>query len=354
MTIFQNITRASFLRGAALLLILGGGQGVYLTRWGMFGFFLTGIPMWCFGVVAAVGGVLFFLAPMIFGSASVSPVMRSSDRPERMLFLYLRPFELDARNVLQLMVGASAGVLAYSNLLEGFWSPLCFLPLIINVSKEQSFHDALAPLGEFIACGRPGERLQPVGASRVYVTGDWQREITEYMGRARLVIVRPGDSPSIKWEVDQVMETVPRERLLFYLRFRGWGKRKERAYEDFRARVRAHLHVELPERLGRAQYLAFDTSGQPRFIREANGPVELIRQTFSRSGDVSRDKFRPILKALGIEPFTQPNNLLHNAVHVVLWLSALASITLVAAATMWLMLVLTLVSLRLLRLALGI
>lgn len=354
MTIFQNVTKASFIRGTALLIILAGGQGVYLTRWGMFGLFLTGIPLWCFGVVAAVGGVLFFLAPMMFGSASLSPVMRSSNRSERMLFLYLRPFELDARNVLQLMVGASAGVLAYLNLLNGFWAPLGFLPLIVNISKEQSFQDALAPLGEFIACGRPGERLQPVGASRVYVTGDWQREITEYMGRARLVIVRPGDSPSIKWEVDQVMKTVQPERILFYLRFRGWGKRKERAYEDFRARVRARLHVELPERLGRAQYLTFDTSGRPRFLREANGPVELLRQTFSRSGDVTRDKFRPILKALDIEPFTQPNNLLHNAVHVMLWLAALASLTLIAAAAMWLLLILTLVSLRLLRLALGV
>jgi hypothetical protein len=354
MTILQNVSKGSFVKGSALLIVLAGTLGVYLTRWGLLGFFVTGVPLWCFGVIAAVGGVLFFLAPMIFGSASVAPVTRSWNGAERMLFLYLRPFELDARNVLQLMVGASAGVLAYLALLKGFWIPFSFLPMIINISKEQSFHDALAPLGEFIACGRPGERLQPVGASRVYVEGDWRREITEYMARAKLVIVRPGDSPSIRWEVGQVLATVPPERILFYLRFRGRGERKERAYETFRACVRARLHAELPERLGHAQYLMFDTSGRPHFVREADRPAELIRQIFSRSGNAATDRFRPVLKALNIKLPPQPNNLLNNAVHVFLWLSTLILITSVIAAAVFVLLLSSLLALRLLGRALGV
>jgi hypothetical protein len=354
MSVLQDVTKGSFVKGAAFLIVLAGAEGVYLTRHGQFGFFLTGIPLWCFGVVAAAGGVLFFLAPMIFGSASVNPARRSSSTPERMLFLYLRPFELDARSVMQLTVGASCGIMAYLSLLEGFWVPISFVPLIINISKEQSFQDALAPLGEFISCGRPGERLQPVGASRVYVKGDWKQEITEYMARARLVIVRPGNSPSIRWEVCQVLKTVPPERILFYLGSRGWGHKKERAYEALRATVRAHLHAELPERLGGAQYLTFDASGQPRFVREADRPAQLIRQIFSRSGDVTADRFRPVLRALGVEPPRRPDNLPGNAVHVFLWLSALFSITVVFAALAWLVLVSTLAVLGLLRHALGL
>jgi hypothetical protein len=113
------------------------------------------------------------------------------------------------------------------------------------------------------------------------------------------------------------------------------------------------MHAELPERPGAAQYLTFDASGRPRFVREANRPGELIRQIFSRSGDVSRDMFRPVLKSLGIEPHTEPNNLLGNAIHVSLWLSAFFSITVVLAALAWLALVSTLAVLRLLLLALG-
>ncbi|HEX2208063.1 MAG TPA: hypothetical protein VHG93_10310 [Longimicrobium sp.] len=355
MTIFQNVTRGSFVQGSGILAIVAGSTGVHLTRWGMFGFVLTGIPLWCFGVVAAAGGVMFFLGPMMYGSASVAPAARSPGQPERMLFLYLRPFELDARNVLQLFVGASAGILAYANLLDGAWIPVAFLPVILNISKEQSFRDALSPLGDFIAFGRPGERLQPVGASRLYLEDGWKEEITGYMARARLVIVRPGNSRSIRWEVRQVLETVPPERILFYLRFRGWGRKKEQAYRAFRRSVRRHLGAELPERLGDERYLAFDAAGRPRFIREASRPSELVRQFFSRSGDVTTDRFRPVLQAVGLEPRVQANNLLDRLTHVFVWLGALFSITVVGGALLYLLFVLMIISyVFLLRLALAV
>jgi hypothetical protein len=335
--LFRNVTRGSLIHGSGVLVILAGSTGVTLTKQGMFGFVLTGIPLWCFGVVAAAGGVMYFLAPMVYGSGSVAPA--SPGEPERMLFLYLRPFELDARNVLQLLVGASAGILAYFSWLVAVGIPIAFLPIAFSISKEQDFRNALDALGDFVAFGRPGERLQPVGASRLYLRDDWKQEITRYMGRARLVIVRPGNSPSIRWEVRQVLRTVPPERIVFYLRFRGWGKGKQRAYERFRRRVRTHLGAELPERMGAARYLVFDASGRPRFIREANRPSELSRQVLSRSGNVATDRFRPVLQAVGLEPPVQANNLMDNLMHVFVWLAALLSVTLLGAALAWLLLV---------------
>ena len=354
MTIFRNVTRGSLGQGLGILTIVAGSTGVYLTHWGIFGFVLTGVPRWCFGVVAAAGGVLFFLAPMAYGSASVAPAA-SPGEPERPLFLYLRPFELDARNVLQLLVGASAGILAYLNLLDGVWIAMAVLPVVLNISKEQSFKDALGTLGDFIAFGRPGERLQPVGAKRLYLKDEWKQEITGYMARARLVIVRPGNSPSIRWEVSQVLKTVPPERIVFYLRFRGWGKRRQKDYEAFRSCVRVHRGAELPERLGADRYLVFDASWRPHFIHEANRPSELIRQIFSRSGNAGTDRFRPVLQAVGLEPPLQANNLVDNALHVFVWLCAILSLTVVGAALAWLLFVLTTVSLAsVLRLATGV
>lgn len=350
---FQNVTRGSLVRGSGFLAILAGSAGVYLTRWGMFGFVLAGIPLWCFGMVAAGGGVAFFLSPMVYGSASIAPASHSAGEPERMLFLYLRPFELDARNVLQLLVGASAGILVYLNLLDGAWIPIAFVPMVLNISKEQDFRDAVGPLGDFVAFGRPGERLQPVGASRLYLKDGWKQEITAYMARARLVIVRPGSSRSIRWEVRQVLKTVPPERILFYLRFRGWGGKKEREYELFRRCVRVHLGAELPERIGDARYLVFDASGRPRFIREATRPTEVVRQVFARRGNVETDRFRPILRAVGLEPHHQPHTVVDNAVHVMLWISAAVCIALTGTAVALLMLALVFAPLRLLLLALG-
>jgi hypothetical protein len=340
MSIVQNVTRGSFVQGFGILVIGAGSTGVYLTRWGMSGFVLTGIPLWCFGVLAAVGGVMYFLEPMVYGSSSIAPSAASRNEPDRMLFLYLRPFELDARNVLQLSVGASAGILVYLNLLDGTWIPMAVLPAVLNISKEQDFRNSLASLGDVIAFGRPGERLQPVGASRLYVKDGWQQEMIRYMARARLVIVRPGSSPSIRWEVSQALTTVPPERILFYLRFRGWGKRKERDYEAFRSCVRAHLGATLPERLGNARYLVFDTWGRPRFIREANRPSELVQQLFSRSGDAATDRLRPVLQALGLALPRKANNLVQNVLHVFLWVWAVVCITLTGMALALLLLIL--------------
>jgi hypothetical protein len=349
MSIFQNVTKRSLLLGSGMITILAGTTGVYLTRQGFFGFFLTGIPLWCFAVLAGAGGVMYFLAPMVYGSAFLTTVAHSRDEPERMLFLYLRPFQLDPRNVVQLLVGASAGMLVYLNVMDGVWIPLSFLPIILNISKEQGFKAALAPLGDFIAFGRPGERLQPVGASRLYPKDSWKQEITRYMAQARLVIVRPGSSPSIRWEVSQVLKTVPPERILFYLRFPRWGKRRERDYQVFKCCVRAHLGAELPDRLGKARYLVFDARGQPDFIREANRLSELVRQFLSRSGDVTTDGLRPVLHALGIEPLREANNLGDNVMQV------LFSITVVGAALTWGLLVLiTVASVLLLRFVSGV
>lgn len=330
MGIFQNVTKGSLTKGSAMLVVLAGAVGMHLTKWGLLGFYLNGVPLWCFAALASTGGVLFFLGPMIFGSASVQPSKNKDVGGE--MFLYLRPFELDARGVLQLTVGASAGAVVYLVLIEGLWWPLTFAPLLVNINKEQNFQDAFATLGSFIAFGKPGEWLQPIGASRVYAQDDWKQEVRSYLAQARLVIVRPGESKSIRWEIEQVLEVVPPERIVFYLRFRGWKKRKQRAYEAFRNHLQARRSLKLPARLRKEPYLILDASWTPYFIREANRPTELVRQIFSRAGDVSKDNLRPVLEALGIELSTPPNNLFNNFTTVMLWLVALFSIGLVFAS----------------------
>jgi hypothetical protein len=348
MTLFQNVTRGSLVCGSGMLAVAVGSAGVQLTRWGMFGFVLTGVPPWFFGIVAGVGGVMYFLGPMVYGSASFTPVAGSPGARDRMLFLYLRPFELDPGTLLQLFVGASVGILAYFNSLVSLGTAVVALPIFLNVSKEQGFRDAFAPFGDFVAFGRPGEKLQPVGASRLYLKDDWKKEVTRHMVRARLVVVRPGSSPSIRWEVSQVLKMVPPERILFYLRFRGWGKRPTRDYEAFRRCVRVHLGAELPERLGEARYLVFDASGRPRLIREASRPSELIRQVFSPSDTVVPNRLLPVLQAVGLEPPLQANTLVHRAARVFVRLGALFSITIVAGSLAVLLFVLALAFLVLL------
>lgn len=332
MNIFQNVTKGSFVKGASFLIVLAGAEGPFAAKWGVFGFFLTGIPLWCFGVLASMGGILFFLWPMIYGSDPITPAKQSSKKPEKMLFLYLRAFELDARNILQLMVGASAGALVYTGLVDGLWWVLAFVPFFTNISKEQTFQQALEPLGEFIAFGKPKERLRPVGVSRIYAGDNWKQEIMSYITQARLVIVRPGKGDSIEWEIDQVLRKVPPERILFYLGFRGRKQKREEAYNKFRDLAHNACPTKLPELPQGFPYLIFDSSWNPYFIREANRPNELVRQIMSTSGDVIIDRWRPVLNALNIEMPPQPNNWLSKATTVFMWLIVFFDVGLVIVA----------------------
>jgi hypothetical protein len=199
-------------------------------------------------------------------------------------------------------------------------------PLIININKEQNFQAVFTSFGRFITFGKPHEWLKPIGASRVYEQEDWKREVRHFMSLAPVVIIGPGESKSIQWEIEQLRELVRPERIVFYLKFRGWNKRNELAYEAFRSHLQAHLPTRLPEQLGRARFLLFDHFWHPHFVDEANRPSQLIHQLFSRAGDVMRDNLRPVLKALNLELPTQRNHLLDNLVTVLLWLGAIFSV----------------------------
>jgi hypothetical protein len=330
--VFQNVTKASLAKGTALLTVVLAAAALEFTQRGIFGFILPSIPLWCFGVVASAGGISFFLAPMLFGSVSPTPV--PAGKTEQDLFLYLRPFELDARSFVQLMVGASTGVLVYAGLLKGLWWPLTFVPLIININKEQNFQYAFTLLGEFIAFGKPHEWLQPIGASRVYAQDNWRREVRHFMSLARVVIIRPGESKSIRWEIEQLRHLVPPEQIVFYLQFRGWKKRRERSYQSFRNHLQLQFPTQLPDQLGKARFLTFDRYWNPYFVEEHNRPSQLLGQIFSRSGDVSKDNLRPLLKALNLNLPTQSNNLLNNFMTVTLWLITFASAGLVFASVL--------------------
>jgi hypothetical protein len=70
-------------------------------------------------------------------------------------------------------------------------------------------------IGPVVAIGRPGERVQPLGASRDYVDGvDWRGRVGTTMADAALVVVILGDSDSVLWEFRTAIETRGKTRTL--------------------------------------------------------------------------------------------------------------------------------------------
>jgi hypothetical protein len=63
-------------------------------------------------------------------------------------------------------------------------------------------------IGPVVAIDRPGERLQPLGASRDYLAGpDWQHAVGTAIAEAALVVVVLGESESVLWEFRTTIET---------------------------------------------------------------------------------------------------------------------------------------------------
>ena len=70
-------------------------------------------------------------------------------------------------------------------------------------------------VGPVVAIGRPGERVQPLGAARDYLDNvDWRGPVGTTMVDAALVVVILGDSESVLWEFRTAIETRGKTRTL--------------------------------------------------------------------------------------------------------------------------------------------
>lgn len=284
---------------AGLALVCAAGMAASFTIEGFLGFYLRISPLWTYGAVASLGGILFFLGPMLFGQPQFSSRGVAGMTPPSKLLLYLRPFDQDLRGILQLLIGAMMGPVLYLTVLHWNWWVVCLTWLHVNFTDEQELQNAFGAFGHLIAFRQPGRRLDPIGGLRYPAEGDWRKELTRLLEFASVVIIRPGESASIRWEIREVLRRVPPEHIVFHLRFPGGKARRQRAYESFRIQLQILLPVELPTCLGRARYLVIGRDWEPLLYAPGNHPRDLLRQVLS--GDAARERLRPVFAALGEE-----------------------------------------------------
>ncbi|HEV2765594.1 MAG TPA: hypothetical protein VGV38_21605, partial [Pyrinomonadaceae bacterium] len=85
-------------------------------------------------------------------------------------------------------------------------------------SVEQELCMVLLDFGPFVTFEGPRQTADP-GAARICVPDGrpWQEEVTEQMARARLVVMRIGDTAGFRWEARQAAGIVKPERLVFWV-----------------------------------------------------------------------------------------------------------------------------------------
>ncbi len=86
---------------------------------------------------------------------------------------------------------------------------------------EKDLNAALRAYGPFVAIGRPGE-LRPAAAARQYFRADrWQEAVAALMDESGAIIVVPGLTPSLDWEIAQVVGRGHLHKTIFVLPPRG-------------------------------------------------------------------------------------------------------------------------------------
>jgi hypothetical protein len=168
-------------RGVGQLLILGGLVAGAMFKWGSHHGPGVSMEVSWFAYVVASGCFLIGVRLNHYGR-KLQLIEPSGPSPDdgRPPVLYLRPFAIDAE--LSQVPGNH--------------------PDLSARTEEEQMIAVLGEPGPVVAIGEPGERLPQLGASRTYVIHEsWQDAVRVQIEKARLVVLAPGTSPGVMWEL---------------------------------------------------------------------------------------------------------------------------------------------------------
>ena len=108
---------------------------------------------------------------------------------------------------------------------RGLGRPVLFLRSFEDEEHlDAELKDALRPYGPFVGIGKPGE-LRPDGAARAYFDGEaWRPAIVAMMDDAAVLIVVPGLTPGLDWELTRLAESERLSKTIFMVQ----GNERER------------------------------------------------------------------------------------------------------------------------------
>jgi hypothetical protein len=166
-------------------------------------------------------------------------------------------------------------------------------------TQEEILKSVFDKIGNFIAPGKPNEKFPPLGGLRIYLSDEWKIAVSDMMSVAMLVIIRPGNTGGLLWEVECAVQTLQPERLLFMV---PSGKKE---YERFCSNIQKYFPQPLPKYPGwktsRNQikgFIYFDSQWNPRFVTFKKS---FLRGSFINSlSRTLQSSLQPVYKQLNI------------------------------------------------------
>ena len=227
-----------------------------------------------------LGVFLFFRGRQHIARASAEKIIGD----QKADILYLRTFQSDP---------STAGQVFSSMLTPNLMAGL--------TTVEEQLKEALRPIGDLVAIGRPGEKLPAPGAARMYASdNEWKSVVTDQMKAAKLVIIRAGGGEGLLWELERAFEILDPEKVLILIL-----NMKKKHYRSFSKELHRIVGASLAEgsaykRGGRyAGFIRFSSGWQPEFL-PLRAPVfrSSAYKPFRRSFTFT---LRPVFENLGVE-----------------------------------------------------
>jgi len=136
-----------------------------------------------------------------------STALVATSEDPRPPILYLRSFGVDESGAL----------------LSRLWRFWYYSGSDARLTDEDFLEKIVSKIGPFVALGRPGEKYMSTGAARDYVGEGWRKVVEEWVVKSKLVIVRVGDSPSLRREMSLLGNLKNPKETVFYLPEKKWS-----------------------------------------------------------------------------------------------------------------------------------
>tara|TARA_R110002096_G_scaffold29509_5_gene88966 strand:+ start:35694 stop:37382 length:1689 start_codon:yes stop_codon:yes gene_type:complete len=208
-------------------------------------------------------GFVFSSLLMYFGYRIGLKIVEATNLEKDQYTLVLRSFDDDHQMPSFEPKGFGAILLGVRAPKGGLWSiisnlnPNRILRLAFSQptdTAEEQLAFTWRKIGRLVTCGRPGERIMTGGAERFYLPDHgWQDALRELIQNAAHVIIQPGDSEGLEWEIVRVFELQDPGTVLISLA----TCQDQSMYDDFRIHLESHFDCELPRTIDDALFLAF-------------------------------------------------------------------------------------------------
>jgi hypothetical protein len=250
--------------------------------------FVQGSPrIYCFLFsVLLLGAGLYFLRmwKRSVESLTVEEALQQDPRPP---ILYLRPFKADKIRFSswhQRRVAAAKFLAFVAYILLVGWLVALVLGLYRLVTG-QSDVDALAstkpsaeeflvslldPLGPVIAIGRPGEKIPPVGAARMYLGDEWKEVVQDLLKQSQLILMFAGTTSHFEWELQRVFQNDPFVPTILILPF--FQRYRQDEVDRFVSMFAEATGLRLSSDLRKTRAAYFPSASEAVEIRDSGSP----------------------------------------------------------------------------------